>query len=120
MFVMISGFSSDFIHFGKKISGDTDRIYIEDRANALTAEEEEKVLDLLHEVYEKSGMPVTVYTDDFDWRRHYATIEVYSEELYYSIGYEEDAMILYIRPITTMITMTTIWFVRRCTVDCIR
>lgn len=94
MFVMISGFSSDFIHFGKKISGDTDRIYIEDRANALTAEEEEKVLDLLHEVYEKSGMPVTVYTDDFDWRRHYATIEVYSEELYYSIGYEEDAMIL--------------------------
>ncbi len=94
MFIMLSGFSSDFIHFGKKINGDTDRIYIEDRANALTAEEEEKVLDLLQEVYEKSGMPVTVYTDDFDWRRHYANIEVYSEELYYSIGYEEDAMIL--------------------------
>lgn len=94
MFIMLSGFSSDFIHFGKKVNGDADRIYIEDQANALTAEEEEKVLDLLQEVYKKSGMPVTVYTDNFDWRRHYTSIEIYSEELYYSIGYEEDAMIL--------------------------
>lgn len=94
MFIMIGGFSSDFIHFGKKVYGDSDRIYIEDTVNALTAEEEEQVLELLHEVYEKSGMPVTVYTDDFEWRRHYTNIEVYSEELYYGIGYEEDAMIL--------------------------
>ncbi len=54
MFIMLSGFSSDFIHFGKKVNGDADRIYIEDRANALTAEEEEKVLDLLQEVYKTS------------------------------------------------------------------
>lgn len=94
MFIMVGGFSSEFIHFGKKISGDADRIYIVDRADALTATEEEQVLELLHDVYEKSGMPVTVYTDDFDWRDHYANIEVYSEELYYSIGFEEDAMIL--------------------------
>jgi len=94
MFIMVSGFASDFIHFGKKVSGDADRIYIVDQADALTADEEEQVLALLQEVYEKSGMPVTVYTDDFEWRDHYANIEVYSEELYYSIGMEEDAMIL--------------------------
>lgn len=94
MFVMLSGFSSDFIHFGKKVHGNADRIYIVDEANALTAAEEEQVLELLHEVYEKSGMPVTVYTDDFEWRDHYASIETYSEELYYNIGLDEDAMIL--------------------------
>nr|MBQ8251893.1 zinc ribbon domain-containing protein [Lachnospiraceae bacterium] len=94
MLLMLSAFSSTLITFGKKVNGDRDRIYIVDHAEALSAAEEEKVLDLLNEVYEKSGMPVTVYTDNFDWRKHYMSIEVYSEELYYGIGYDEDAMIL--------------------------
>ncbi len=94
MILMISTFSSNFIHFGKKVTGDKERIYIVDNVDALSDTEEAEVLELLDEVYEKSGMPVTVYTDNFDWRRYYASIEVYSEELYYSIGYEEDAMIL--------------------------
>jgi len=49
---------------------------------------------LLHQVYDKSGMPVTIYTDSYDWKYHYNNLETYSEELYYSIGYDEDAMII--------------------------
>lgn len=94
MMIMLSSFGGDFIHIGKKVAGDSSRIYIVDQVDALSAQEEEEVLELLEEVYAKSGMPVTVYTDNFDWRDHYTSIEVYSEELYYGIGYEEDAMIL--------------------------
>lgn len=94
MLVMLSGFSSNLINFGKKVNGDKERIFIVDQVDALSEAEEDKILELLDEVYEKSGMPVTVYTDNFDWRRYYASIEVYSEELYYDIGYDEDAMIL--------------------------
>lgn len=94
MFLMIGSFSGEFIQIGKKVNGDINRIYIVDNADALTAAEEEKVMKLLHDVYDVSGMPVTVYTDSFDWRDRYMAIEIYSEELYYSIGYDEDAMIL--------------------------
>ncbi len=94
MLLMVGGFSTAFVQFGGKVSGDPDRIYIEDHANVLTASEEKEVLELLEEVYDKSGMPVTVYTDDFSWMEHYDSLSVYSEELYYQIGYEEDAMII--------------------------
>lgn len=46
------------------------------------------------EVYQASGMPVTVYTDTFEWKQHYNSLEVYSEELYYQLGFDEDAMII--------------------------
>lgn len=94
MLIMIAGFSSTLITFGGKVSGDPDRIYIEDHANVLTDEEEQDVLKLLKDVYEASGMPVTVYTDNFSWKDHYNSLELYSEELYYRIGFEEDAMII--------------------------
>lgn len=94
MLVMLYSMSSEFIHFGKKIDGDRDRIFIVDQVDALSESEESEVMELLYEVYRKSGMPVTVYTDDFTWREHYTSIEVYSEELYYGIGFDEDAMIL--------------------------
>lgn len=94
MFIMIGGMASSFIHIGEKINGDKDRIFIADHAEALSDSEEAQIMELLYEVYEKSGMPVTVYTDDFAWREHYTSIEVYSEELYYNIGLAEDAMIL--------------------------
>ena len=60
----------------------------------MTDNEEQEVLALLQDVYDASGMPVTVYTDDFSWKEHYDSLEVYSEELYYKIGYDEDAMII--------------------------
>ncbi len=94
MCLMIGSFSGDFIHIGKTIDGDRDRIYIVDNAEALSESEETKVMEILYEVYQKSGMPVTVYTDDFTWREHYSDIEVYSEELYYRIGFDESAMVL--------------------------
>lgn len=94
MLVMLAAFGSTLISFGGKVSGNPDRIYIEDTANVLSNQEEQDVLELLKDVYDASGMPVTVYTDDFSWKDHYDCLEIYSEELYYGIGFDEDAMII--------------------------
>ena len=94
MLVMFASLSSIVIHVGGKVWGDPDRISIKDNADVLTDSDEEEVLQLLQRVYEASGMPVTVYTDDFTWKEHYDDLEVYSEELYYQIGYDEDAMLI--------------------------
>lgn len=94
MFFMVGGMSMFFINFGRKVDGDVSRIKIEDTANVLSEEEEEKTMTLLTEVYQESGMPVTVYTDTFEWKQHYDYLEVYSEELYYRMGFDEDAMII--------------------------
>lgn len=91
---MLAAFGSTLVSFGSKVSGNPDRIYIEDTANVLSDQEEQDVLELLKDVYDASGMPVTVYTDDFSWKDHYDRLEIYSEELYYSIGFDEDAMII--------------------------
>lgn len=94
MLIMLAAFGSTLISFGSKVSGNPDRIYIEDTANVLSEQEEQDVLELLKEVYDASGMPVTVFTDDFSWKDHYDSLEIYSEELYYGIGFDEDAMII--------------------------
>ena len=94
MLIMVGSFGSMIFHFGGKVSGPSDRIYIEDKAEILTDEEEQEVLELLNKVYDQSGMPVTVHTDNFDWRQHYNSIEVYSEELYYQIGFDEESMLV--------------------------
>ena len=44
----------------------------------MTDNEEQEVLALLQDVYDASGMPVTVYTDDFSWKEHYDSLEVHS------------------------------------------
>ena len=37
----------------------------------MTMQEENEVMEVLEKVYEKSGMPVSVYTADYDWKNHY-------------------------------------------------
>jgi len=91
---MLSSFSLGVVTFGSKVNGDINRIMVIDEADVLTADEEQKTIELLHKVYDASGMPVTVYTDSFNWKNYYNSLEVYSEELYYNIGYDEDAMII--------------------------
>lgn len=85
---------SSAVQIGKKLNGDPARIKVVDNASLLTAQEKEQTKKLLEEVYEASGMPVMVYTDNFDWKQHYTSLEIYSEELYYRMGYDEDAMII--------------------------
>lgn len=94
MLIMVGAFGFGMIDFGSKVSGNPARIFIEDNANVLTDNEEQEVLALLKDVYDASGMPVTVFTDDFSWKENYNSLEVYSEELYYKIGFDEDAMII--------------------------
>ena len=94
MLIMIGGLATGVVNFGSKVNGDVSRIRIVDNVDVLTVEEEEKTRSLLIEVYQASGMPVTVYTDTFEWKQHYTSLEVYSEELYYRMGFEEDAMII--------------------------
>lgn len=83
---MVGVFSLTLFNFGGKVDGYSSRIFIEDNSNLLNEEQEEKILNLFYKVYEKSGMPVTLYTTNFDWRNYYNSIETYSEELYYKIG----------------------------------
>lgn len=94
MLVMVGAFVLSFITFGSKISGDITRIKIVDNADVLTLAEEEQTRELLHKIYNTSGMPVTIYTDSFEWKEHYDYLEIYSEELYYRMGFDEDAMII--------------------------
>ena len=85
---------SSIISIGGKVDGNPQRIKIIDEIDLLTPSEEEKTLSLLHQVYEKSGMPVTIITDDFEWKQNYSDIQIYSEELYYAMGMEETAMVI--------------------------
>ena len=100
MTLMVGGFLSSAISFGGKVNGNIERIKIVDEINILNDIEEEKIIETFHKVYDKTGMPITLYTDDFDWKNHYVgnseltPIQVYSEELYYSLGIEEDAMVI--------------------------
>lgn len=94
MLFMMGGMVMSSFSFGGKVNGDINRIMIVDNADILTSAEEEQTLDLLHEVYNASGMPVTIYTDSFEWKNYYYSLEIYSEELYYQMGYDEDAMII--------------------------
>lgn len=94
MGIMLSAVLASMITFGSKVNGDKERIFICDQADILTESDEKEVLGLLEDVYDASGMPVTVYTDDFSWKEYYMSLAVYSEELYYGIGYDEDAMII--------------------------
>lgn len=94
MCLMLVGLVASSVTVGKKINGNPNRIMITDKADVLTEQEETEILELLNQVYEQSGMPVTVYTDDFSWKDHYLSIEYYSEELYYQSGMDESAMII--------------------------
>lgn len=82
------------VSLGEKVHGNPERIMIQDKIDILTPEEEQKALGLFNQVYLKSGMPITLYTDDMGWKDRYKSIEIYSEELYYAMGIEEDAMII--------------------------
>lgn len=100
--ILLGGFIFFFLAFvlfnivqkGEKVNGNPNRIVIQDTIDLLSDEEELKTLELFEQVYLKSGMPITLYTDDMEWQDQYDSIEIYSEELYYAMGIEEDAMII--------------------------
>lgn len=94
MLIMVGGFLTTLVTPGSKIYGDESRIMVVDTVDIMTSDEEEKTLKLLEKVYDHSGMPITVYIDDYEWKMYYDSIEVYSEELYYRIGLDEDSMII--------------------------
>lgn len=94
MLLMLGTIVSNTIHFGSKVNGNVNRIQIVDSADVLTAEEEKNTMVLLQKIYQASGMPVTIYTDTFDWKQHYTSLETYSEELYYHMGFDEESMII--------------------------
>lgn len=92
--LMLFAFIGQAYTHGEKVNGEKSRIDVHDYAEILTYEEEMELIELFEGVYDKSGMPITLFTDDFSWREHYYDIEVYSEELYYDMSYREDAMVI--------------------------
>lgn len=94
MIAMCSGMLLSSIDFGSKVNGDRNFIRIEDNIDILTYEEEDEVLELFQKIYDKSGMPVMLYTDNFDYQDYYYSIENYSEDLYYNRTMAEDSMII--------------------------
>lgn len=91
----ISGTINTAFTYREKIDGNSSRILIADNIDVLTESEEAEILEVLQEVYNKSGIAVTVYTDDFDWHNTYDHIESYSKRLYYSIGVDETGLLLF-------------------------
>lgn len=94
LLVFVTALVISSISFGSKVNGSHDRIYIEDNIDALTDEEEDKVMELLERVYDKSGMPVTIVTGSSIYLDYYDSIEHLSEELYYKQGLDEESMLL--------------------------
>lgn len=94
MSLIVGGVILSMTDFGGKVDGNPDRIQIIDNIDILSTDEENDIIDLLHKIYDKSGMPVTVITDDFEWKENYYSIEAYSEELYYGIDMDESAMVI--------------------------
>ena len=94
MCFMVGGFAQGTVFFGSKVSGDPDRIQVIDNAQMLSQSDEASILRIFQRVYNESGMPITLYTDDSNWEQYYNSIESYSEDLYYQQGLEEDAMII--------------------------
>ena len=78
----------------RKVNGNQDRLYINDTIDIFTKEEENQLLQLTKEVYNESGMAITVYTDDFSYEDNYSSIEAYSEDIYYSDGSDEKSMVI--------------------------
>ena len=83
-----------FVQHGEKINGNRNLIFIEDTIDMFSNEDEEKLISLFNTIYDKSGMPIMLYTDNFDYKNHYDSIEVYSEQLYYSNTIDENSMII--------------------------
>ena len=94
-FGMFSQILPSAVHFGKKVDGVESRISIEDNMDLMTPTEEEKVLKLFKKVYDKSGMPITLVTDDFNYMYVSDAIEVHSEKLYYERGLDEGSMLIF-------------------------
>lgn len=78
----------------EKIEGDISHIIIEDNAKVLNNKQEIELIDLFYEIYDKTGMPITLYTATYDWKNHYNSIENYSKELYYQIDIDENSMLI--------------------------
>ena len=94
MLFMVGGACIALIHVGEKVDGNPERIQIMDEIDILSPQEEDKLIDLFYDIYDKSGMPITLITDDFEWKEHYENIEPYAEELYYGISMDEAAMLI--------------------------
>ena len=92
---MFIGLSAALISVGEKVNGDRANIYILDQAELLSEYEEREILSLFESVYEKSGMPVALVTDTFNWRDRFESIEACSEYWYYTQTMDEDAMVVF-------------------------
>ena len=79
---------------GHKVHGNINRIMIDDKLDILSGADEVEIINLFKDVYEESGMPITLVIRDYSIRQHYSSLEYLSEELYYQISQDEDACLI--------------------------
>lgn len=94
MCFMLWGLAPQVFEFGGKVNGDPSRIMIHDEIDIMDARSEARTMQLFERIYAKSGMPVALFTTDFSWQEYYDSIEILSEDLYYQLSMDEDAMVI--------------------------
>ena len=94
MCLMLSGVVSTVWQHGAPINGDKEFIDVVDNIDFLSEKEENDIKRTLYSVYEKSGMPVLVYVDNFEYKQYYYNKEAFSEDIYYTRTLAEDCMVI--------------------------
>lgn len=94
---MFGGCFLSMVQVGHKVDGDRSLIAVYDNVDILTSQEEDELVTLFEQVYDKSGMPVMLFTEPYSEYKKFSNKEAFSEDRLYSHTYEENAMaIVYI------------------------
>lgn len=83
-----------FGQIGFKINGDRELIAVYDNIDILSSREEKELVSLFEKVYDKTGMPIMLFTEPKSELEKYDSIEEFSEELLYSHTDDENTMVI--------------------------
>lgn len=81
-----------FGQIGFKINGNRELIAVYDNIDILSSREEKELVSLFEKVYDKTGMPIMLFTEPKSELLEFDSIEEFSEDLLYSYSDDENSM----------------------------